>query len=118
MPATVIGAYDGKSFAVNAHISPGHTIVISVWVRGIDAPKIRGKCEIEIIAAIEARDFAADLLGTLVLLLDVERGKLAGRVIADVSVGNGQDLATKMIAAGFARPYDGRNKRLGWCPNV
>ena len=34
--------------------------------------------------------------------------------MAKVSTAAGADLAARMIAAGYARPYDG-GKRLSWC---
>ena len=47
-------------------------------------------------------------------LREVRYGKFAGRVIARVETLDGADLGQGLIAAGLARPYDGR-RRISWC---
>ena len=64
--------------------------------------------------ALAARDFVRELVGEEVVLLDVEQGKYAGRVVAGVRLADGRDLATVLIEAGRGRPYDG-GKRESWC---
>lgn len=57
----------------------------------------------------------AELVGDRVVLQDVERGKYAGRVVADVILPDGRSAAAVLLAEGIGRPYDGRSRREGWC---
>ena len=113
VPATVLSVYDGDTITVEARIWPGMTWKGRVRVRGVDTPEIRGKCAAEKAAAIAARDFVRDAVGDAVILAGVEHGKYAGRVVADVVLADGRNLAAVLIAAGYA-PYEG-GRRRGWC---
>jgi micrococcal nuclease len=113
IPAEVVSVYDGDTIKVIAHPWPGISLNTSVRVRGIDTPEIRGKCQSEKLNAIKARDQARSFVGTHVILNNIELGKYAGRVIADVLVGD-EDLGEFLINSGLARPYDG-GKRKSWC---
>ena len=113
-PAAVIDVYDGDTLTVDAEIWPGLTWRGSVRVRGVDTPEIRGQCEAEKEAAMAARDFVREAVGDTVILLDVEKGKHAGRVVATVLLADGRDLAEALMGAGHGRAYDG-GQREGWC---
>ena len=113
----ITGIYDADTFRVNIKGYPA--IVgqnVSIRVKGVDAPEIRGKCESEKVWAVRAREYtvralrAADRLE----LRNIERGKYF-RILADVYV-DGENLAEGLIKSGNARAYDG-SKRLGWCDN-
>ncbi len=112
--ADVVSVYDGDTLTVDAHPWPQITVRTSVRVAGIDAPEIRGKCDSEKAIAREARGLARETVGASVYLRDVELGKYAGRVIADVFTEDGRRLADVLIEAGLARVYDG-GEREGWC---
>ena len=94
---------------------PAALMNMSVRVAGIDAPEIKGKCESERKAAIEAREFvAAKLAGaSAVQFCNPAWGKYAGRVLADVMI-DGQSLGAMLLERGLARPYGGK-RRAGWC---
>lgn len=113
IPAEVISVYDGDTIKVIAHPWPGISLDTSVRVRGIDTPEIRGKCQSEKLKAIEAREQVKSFVGKHVTLNNIELGKYAGRVIANVLVED-QDLGEFQINSGLARPYDG-GKREPWC---
>jgi len=114
--AKVVKVYDGDTFTVEAYPWPGITAKASVRVNGVDTPEIRGKCESEKRKAIEAREFVKGLiLGKMVFLQNVKYGKYAGRVVADVKLGGGNNLAAKIISQGLGREYHG-GAREGWCP--
>ena len=85
---------------------------------GIDAPELRGKCARERALAERARAYLlARLAGgdrSRVRLRDIRYGKYAGRVLARVETGGGEDLGRSLMAAGLARPYAGR-ARASWC---
>ena len=112
----VISVYDGDTFKVNIDNYPaviGESI--SIRIRGIDAPEIRGKCVSEKAKAIEARDFLKQRLasGKLIELHNVQRGKYF-RLVAKVVVDD-VDVSQALIDKGLARLYDGRAKRETWC---
>lgn len=111
----IVDVYDADTFRVNINGYPpiiGKSI--SIRVKGIDAPEIRGKCEYEKAAAQKAKQFTEQMLRSskLVELKNIERGKYF-RILADVYI-DGERLAKELIDKGLARPYSG-GKRLGWC---
>jgi endonuclease YncB( thermonuclease family) len=86
-----------------------------VRIRGIDTPERHGGCAREIAAASMATAALGQLVGTApVVLSRIAGDKYFGRVLADVTSASGVELASAMLAGGFARPYDGR-ARSGWC---
>jgi endonuclease YncB( thermonuclease family) len=119
--AQVTKVYDGDTFTAWIYIFPGLIAERSVRLNGVDTPELRGKCPQEKEAAQRARARARELIeksGNMVSLTYVLLGKYAGRVVADVSLSNGADLASMLISEGLGRPYDG-GKRAGWCgPNL
>lgn len=54
------------------------------------------------------------MLGETVFLQNVKHGKYAGRVVADVKLDGGANLADKIISQGLGREYHG-GARKGWC---
>jgi endonuclease YncB( thermonuclease family) len=112
--AEVLGVHDGDTFRARAAIWPGISADTAVRLRGIDAPELAGKCPAERAAAIAARQALAALLGARVTLLEIAPDKYGGRIDARVLNAAGLDVGAAMIAAGHARPYDGR-ARGGWC---
>lgn len=115
VPVDVIGVYDGDTFTGMARPWLGMTLRLSVRVDGVDTPELRGKCSYERELAREARNFVIEhIMGREVDLVWIKRGKYAGRAIGTVLLGDGSNLADKIIEAGLGRPYDG-GKREGWC---
>ncbi len=107
--------YDADTFRVTFNDWPaivGHNIPIRL--RGVDAAEIRGKCAKEKQLAQQAKAFTLRQLTEAkeIQLHNLERGKYF-RLIADVSV-DGRDLASLLLAAQLARPYQG-GTRQGWC---
>jgi len=112
--ADVESVYDGDTITASAHIWIGQTINTKVRIRGIDTPELRGKCDTEKQQAIKAKDFVQNLIGNKpVTLTNIENGKYAGRVIADVFVDD-VNVSEAIINNGLGRIYDG-GKRKGWC---
>jgi len=106
---------DGDSIIVHAHIWPGHSVQVSVRLRGIDAPEIRGKCEVEKQAALVAKLEVEQLVGSQqVQLIAVSGGKYFGRVLAQVLTKDGIDVAKHLLRQKMVRRYKG-GKRLQWC---
>ncbi|CAA7614735.1 Nuclease (SNase domain protein) [Magnetospirillum sp. LM-5] len=113
--AEVLTVKDGDTIAVRAHIWPGHYVEVAVRLAGIDTPEIRGKCDRERDLAQKARDSLAQWTASgRVLLTDVTYDKYGGRAVAKVGTDDGSDVASRLIQAGLAYPYEGRTKQ-GWC---
>jgi|SRR5690554_3099989 len=111
----VTSIYDADTFTVNIHGWP--SIVgerISVRVKGIDAPEIRGKCRAEIIRARRAKEFTVEQLRSAkrIELKNLGRDKYF-RILADVFV-DGRSLAQQLVQQDFARLYDG-GRKASWC---
>jgi len=112
---SIISVYDGDTFRCNVRGYPpliGENI--SIRVRGIDTPEIRGKCDTEKVLAKMIRDTVKVWLTSAdqIILKDVARPKYF-RLLATVLI-DGVDLKDKLIIAGFAKLYDGGTKE-SWC---
>ncbi|MFN0042004.1 MAG: thermonuclease family protein [Alphaproteobacteria bacterium] len=113
--ARVVQIIDGDTLIVRAHIWLGQDVETSVRMSGIDAPELKGQCELERTRALASRDhLASRVAGGAVVLTQVRYEKYGGRVLAQVRLPDGTDLAHDMIATGHARSYDG-GKRGMWC---
>ena len=111
----VVSVYDADTFRVSLKDWPEYLgDDISIRVRGIDAPEIRGKCESEKVKARAARDYVRQRLSksSTISLHNIEPGKYF-RLVADVQL-DGTSLAQELINQGLARSYDGGH-RQGWC---
>ncbi|MCX4027487.1 thermonuclease family protein [Endozoicomonas sp. SM1973] len=111
----VTSIYDGDTFRVNIKGWPN--IVgerISIRVKGVDTPEIRGQCEKEKKLARKAKQHTVSLLRSAkkIELRNMQRGKYF-RILANVYI-DGKSLTDSLIKAKLARPYDG-GKRQGWC---
>lgn len=114
--AQYIKNYDGDTITFN--IPNVHPVIgdnISIRVRGIDTPEMRGKCEKEKLLANEAKVLVEQVLTKhkSVTLLNVGRGKYF-RLVADV-VADGNDIATILLENDLAVRYDGGTKVKNWC---
>ncbi|NIY77272.1 thermonuclease family protein [Thalassospira sp. HF15] len=109
-------AYDGDTIYVALPGLPAEIAKMSVRVRGVDTPEIRGKCESEKQLAQQARDYARQRLKSArsVQFCEPEWGRYGGRVVASVRI-DGSPLDLELINQGLARPYDGKTKRQPWC---
>ena len=114
IPADVVEVYDGDTIRVDAHPWPDMTIRVSIRIDGIDTPEIHGKCDDEINRAKAAKEFLTRAAGDHVTILNPRPGKFARRMLADVLIPTGEDVASLMINNGFAREYHGEH-RAGWC---
>ncbi len=123
LPAQVVSVIDGDTLEVRVHIWLGQELRTRVRLAGIDAPELKGKCDRERDLALRARAYLLARLdpaagagagARTVRLREVRYGKFAGRVLARVETLDGTDLGQGLVAAGLARPYDGR-RRASWC---
>lgn len=113
--ARMLKVIDGDSVLAEARIWPGHAVTVSVRVRGVDAPELRGRCRREKAAARRARDSLAGFLeGGRLMLTNISGGKYYGRVLADLARPDGKAVSAFLLENGLARPYGG-GRRQDWC---
>lgn len=111
----VTSIYDADTFRVN--ISAWPDIIgnrMSVRVKGIDAPEIKGACLHEKMAARRAKQEVVMRLRSAkqIELRKIERDKYF-RLLADVYL-DGDSLAATLVARKLAKPYDG-GRKINWC---
>ncbi|MBF0334926.1 MAG: thermonuclease family protein [Alphaproteobacteria bacterium] len=115
VPVQVIEVVDGDTIRVAAQVWLDQTLTISVRLRGVDTPESRSRCPAEREAAARAKAWVeARMAGGGLTLEQVDHDKYARRAVARVRLGDGTDLASGLIKAGLARPYDGGHKAT-WC---
>lgn len=107
---SLASVYDGDTFKV--YLSCRYPIfckAISVRVRGVDCPEMRGGTKETKTAAKAAKAFTKNLLKSgKILLRNCGRDKYF-RLLCDVKV-NGKNLAEELIKNGHAVLYDGGKK--------
>lgn len=113
--ASLVRVIDGDTVEADVHVWPGHTVRVSVRLRGIDAPELRSRCEAEKLAALDARDTLAGLLASGAFhVRNVDGDKFFGRVVADIETPEGDGIVERLLEVGLVRPYDGK-ARASWC---
>jgi micrococcal nuclease len=113
--ADVVRVVDGDTFVARALVWPGHSVEVSVRIRGIDAPETRTRCEAEKTAGLEAAGVLERMLESgRIYLTNIGSGKFYGRVLADVANAEGRDVASAMLHLGLAKPYSG-GRRTSQC---
>jgi micrococcal nuclease len=106
--ARVLRVIDGDTIEAEAAVWPGHSVRVSIRIRGIDAPEMRSGCDTEKAAALIAREVLADLLSAgAVEVRNVGPDKYFGRVVADVTSPDGGDVGSTLVARAVAREYGG-----------
>jgi len=114
-PVQVVKVYDGDTFFV--HLPGIHEIFgnnISIRVKGIDTPEMRGTSDEIKALATKARKLTERTLkeGKRIQLRNPERGKYF-RIVAEVWV-DGKALADILKAKELAQDYDGEGERPTW----
>ena len=107
--------YDGDTFSVSINQWPA--IIgknISVRLKGVDTPEMKGACYQEILKAREAKKFTVQRLRNAkkVELKNMSRDKYF-RIDADVFI-DGKDLAQELINSRLGVVYSGGIK-MDWC---
>ena len=111
----VIRTIDGDTFVARVHLAEGGDVVTRVRLRGIDAPELKASCQEELTKAEAATDALHDLLGQGgVTIYNIGPDKYQGRVVADVATKRTANVSAALLAAGYARSYNG-GYREGWC---
>jgi endonuclease YncB( thermonuclease family) len=113
----VLSVHDGDTFRMRAQIWLDHMVEVNVRINGIDTAELnhRAKCPAEEKQGKIAKQQLQKLLGGEVILHKVSYDKFGGRVLADVYTTDFQNVGLLLVHQGYARFYDGRGKRDGWC---
>ncbi len=109
-----VKVYDGDTFTAAVKIWLNTTLLINIRINGIDTPEKRSKCIKEKHLAKIATEALEVMIKNGVYLTNIQYGKYAGRVLADVSTDEFKNVGDEMIKRGLAVPYDG-GKRKKWC---
>ncbi len=113
--ATVIDVIDGDSLRLRVRIWIDQELTVVLRLSGIDAPELRSRCVTEQRAGEKARALTTFLVtGQMVTLTNLRHDKYGGRVLGEVRLADGRDLAETLVKANLARSYDG-GARQGWC---
>jgi len=116
----ITSIYDGDTFRATINWWPD--IIgdrISIRVKGIDTPELRGKCQKEKDLALKAKQFTVAKLrsASKVRIKNMERGKYF-RIVADVMIHDTEgvsNLGHSLLSAGLAKIYDGTGTKYDWC---
>lgn len=103
---------DGDTVKMRVAIWLDQELLVSVRLADVDAPELfRPKCDAERRLAQEAKAFVEAFLGNgEASLLDIQRGKYAGRVVARIETNRG-DLGAALVAAGLGS----KGAKRRWC---
>lgn len=118
--ATVDHVRDGDTISVHVPAWENTPFAdIGVRVYGIDTPehtKPPAKCMTEVSRGLQAMLYARTMIrqGDQLTITYHGQDKYGGRIDADVRLPDGRDWGQAMVAAGYARPYDGGAK-ASWC---
>jgi endonuclease YncB( thermonuclease family) len=102
------------SFQVPTRIHDLKSTTMSVRIAGIDAPEVsHGDGQPGMAFGQEAKDALSKMIYKKPVVLRLLDRDQYGRLVAAVSYDGGQDVATKMLAEGFAHLYTGRDASYG-----
>ena len=79
---------------------------------GVAPELFRPQCEAERALARRAKAFVGAKIGVGVILLEIERDKYGGRVVARLETAEGEDVGAALLAEGLAVEMGGDDP---WC---
>lgn len=111
----VVNVYDGDTFKANLNCKEDIFCKnILVRVARIDTPELKGKCEVEKLNAIKAKEEVSNYFHNAksIRLENIKRDKYF-RILADIYIDD-INLSNEMIKKDLAVPYEGLTK-INWC---
>ena len=112
--ATIISVYDGDTITVacNFHWDKYTAYKFNIRLAGIDTPEIKTKNKEEKKIAILAKNYLEKLiLNKKILLKNIKYDKY-GRILANISLPNEEDISSILLKKKFAVKYDGGTKNV------
>ncbi|WJH41632.1 thermonuclease family protein [Aliirhizobium terrae] len=115
--AEILRVIDGDTLLVEAQPWPQQKMEVYVRIRGIDAPELKSKCEASRLAGIDAQHALEALAAQSnhIQLIRIAGDKYFGRIVADVILSDGKNVADDLLVAGLVRVYDGGRKPKDTC---
>jgi endonuclease YncB( thermonuclease family) len=106
--AKVLRVIDGDTIVVGAYLL-GIPLQLVCRCAGYNCAELRGKTEQERAAAIDAREFARDLLLERIVTVIIRKyDKYGGRYLADIEFEDGKKLCSIMVEHNHAKSYNGK----------
>jgi micrococcal nuclease len=107
--------HDGDTFWLDVDLGFGiHLVRLDVRLLGVDCPELRRSDGL----GETARDFVvawfAQHSGPWVIQTVKDHTEKYGRYLAQIMAPDGASLAPDLLAAGLAKPYDGKGPRPIW----
>ena len=108
--------HDGDTILVESTALPFPLSHMSIRLRGIDTPELKGQCKAEKTKAKLATNYLKSYIkpGEILTLQNFKWDKYGGRIDADV-YHKGDKLSDIIIAAGYAVAYTGHGAKNDWC---
>ena len=115
--ARVVRAVDGDTVVVALDPPlPAPLGDLHVRIAGVDCPETHApRCAAERAAGAAATRFTEAWIARATAVRLCGWDKYGGRADGDVAAGDAGWLGAALLAAGHARPFDGRGARAGWC---
>ncbi|MDP9839239.1 endonuclease YncB(thermonuclease family) [Neorhizobium huautlense] len=110
--ATILRIVDGDTLLVEARPWPQQRMEVYVRIRGIDAPEMKSGCPGVRLAGVDARNALEELTAASrkIQLVHISGDKYFGRIVADVILPDGKNVADDLLVAGLVRVYSGGRK--------
>jgi endonuclease YncB( thermonuclease family) len=115
--AEILRVIDGDTLLVEAQPWPQQKMEVYVRIRGIDAPELKSKCELSRLAGLNAQHALEALAAQShsIQLTRISGDKYFGRIVADVILSDGKNVANDLLVAGLVQVYDGGRKPREAC---
>lgn len=108
--AKVIGVYDGDTYTIAA-FHRGQQVEFKVRLYGVNCAELKGGTDDEKKQGIAARDFVrSKILNKIVNIEVLNKKEKYGRLLANITLTDGVDLADLLLTKGYAKEYYGGAK--------
>jgi len=112
IPARVSRVIDGDTIEIVFLHGGKIPTKISIRIKGVDTPELRGKTDLEKKAAIFVKEKVEEVLNDqkIIQVKFVKWGKYSNRIIGDVIFNQDSYLSDFLLANGYAQVYKGKRK--------
>ena len=121
----IVEVIDADTIRVKVHLLPGLSYEVNVRSKGVDAPELRTKCDVEKALAVQVRQKVARSFpaGEWVYIENIETDSCGGRIVADIKQRHGNQrwrTLTKFLLdreEKWAVPFK-RGSSFDWCKEL
>lgn len=107
--ARIFQVYDGDSFYMTLEVWPEMFLTFRARLAEVDTPELRGKHRV---LGYKARDRVRSLVQDNICCVTCREFDKYGRVLVQVTLPDGQDLAQQLVDEKLACPYSGRGSKF------